>query len=66
MLGCLHLARKSCALSNVSFENTISCTRCQRVVENPAYGYNVVDSLADWPGYGGDVADSVSPADSKK
>ena len=36
------------------------------MVENPGYGYNVVDLLADWPGYGGYVADSVSPADSKE
>ena len=55
VLGCLHLACKSCALSNVSFENTATCTRCQSVLKSPGRGYNVVESLADWPGHGGAI-----------
>ena len=51
VLSCLHLACKSCALSNVSFGNKITCTRCQHLAENLGQGYNVIESLADWTGY---------------
>ena len=69
VLGCLHLACKSCALSNVSFGNTLTCTRCQSVLENPGWGYNVVDSLADWPEplseTGGAETEATEPAEKR-
>ena len=62
VLGCLHLACRSCALSNVSFGNTITCTRCQVEVRNPGHGYNVVDSLADLPGDGEGITGIIRQA----
>ena len=66
VLGCLHLACKSCALSNVSFGNTITCTRCQVEVRNPGHGYNVVDSLANLPIDDVEAAGDIPRAESKE
>ena len=66
VLSCIHLACESCALANVSFQNTITCTRCHRVVKNPGHGYNVVDSLVDWPGDGVDAADPTPEASAEQ
>ena len=66
VLSCIHLACKSCALADISFQNTITCTRCHRVVKNPGHGYNVVDSLVDWPDDGIDAADPIPEASAEQ
>ena len=59
VLGCLHLACKYCAKNNISFHDSITCTRCQYIVKNPGHGYSVVDSLADLPAGGIGVVPSA-------